>query len=137
MLVRKNVRQLDLAGEPAMRVSLAMIVTAIIAIGAVIEARARTMIGGSASTSCGAWTTERSHLIPGVPVGPEYINAMEDESWVLGFLSGIGFANQNGDDPLSGVDTDGIWAWVDNYCRDHPLDTIAKAATAFYHAHPR
>jgi hypothetical protein len=38
--------------------------------------------------------------------------------WVLWFLSGIGFAGIG--NPLNGTDTDGIWAWVDNYCRDHP-----------------
>jgi hypothetical protein len=39
-------------------------------------------------------------------------------------------------DPLHGMDADGVWAWVDNYCRDHPIDMILSASEAFLHAHP-
>lgn len=59
------------------------------------------------------------------------------EQWVLGFLSGVGYAaNQDGIDPLNGVDDQGVWAWVDNYCRNHPLNLVVTAAAAFRVAHP-
>jgi hypothetical protein len=68
------------------------------------------------------------------------INALEDESWVMGFLSGVGFeAHQEAqgvDNPLDGMDVEGVWAWIDNYCQTHPINDIAQAAAAFYRAHP-
>lgn len=57
------------------------------------------------------------------------------EQWVVGFLSGVGF--EGVEDPLNGVDSDAVWAWMDNYCRADPLDSIGKAAGAFDNAHPR
>jgi hypothetical protein len=47
---------------------------------------------------------------------------LQHQAWVVGFLSGVGFVGQNGDDPSDGVDADGIWAWIDNYCRAHPIE---------------
>ncbi len=59
------------------------------------------------------------------------------EQWILGFLSGVGYAgNESGLDPLIGVDDEGVWAWVDNYCQAHPLDLLIQAAVAFRMAHP-
>ena len=63
-------------------------------------------------------------------------SAMEDSAWVLGFLSGIGFVHTNGDDPLDGMDAQGVWAWIDNYCQAYPIKYISDAAAAFYFAHP-
>ena len=40
-------------------------------------------------------------------------------------------------DPLNGVDAFAVWAWIDNYCRAHPLDTIQKASVEFVMAHPK
>jgi hypothetical protein len=37
-------------------------------------------------------------------------------------------------DPLKGVDANGVWAWIDNYCGAHPLnplETVEKAAAEF------
>jgi muramidase (phage lysozyme) len=36
-----------------------------------------------------------------------------------------------------GVDAEGVWAWIDNYCRANPIKNIGDAAAAFYLAHPR
>jgi hypothetical protein len=52
----------------------------------------------------------------------------------LGFLSGIGFTADG--DPLAGMDAEGVWSWVDNYCRAHPIEKIAKAAAEFDRIHP-
>jgi hypothetical protein len=61
---------------------------------------------------------------------------LEERGWLLGFLSGIGYVNRDGDDPLDGVDAEGVWAWIDNYCRSYPIQKIGDAAAAFYRAHP-
>jgi hypothetical protein len=65
------------------------------------------------------------------------IDAISDENWVTGFLSGVGFVGEYGADPLNGMDADGVWAWIDNYCSANPIKDIADAAGQFYFAHPR
>lgn len=48
------------------------------------------------------------------------------EFWVFGYLSGIAIGtNVNF---LDGVGTNAIEAWMDNYCKGHPLDTVADGA---------
>jgi hypothetical protein len=43
---------------------------------------------------------------------------------------------QGPDNPLNGLDGDAVFAWIDNYCRAHPLDSIVKATEAFDAEHP-
>ena len=92
------------------------------------RAQEYTAIGAGAD-SCGTWTANRSS-----PNGNERIAG---DQWVLGFLSGIGFMGDMTIDPLNGMDAQGVWAWIDNYCRANPIDEIADAAGKFYLAHPR
>lgn len=100
---------------------------AVLGVGLIIgvtEAKAYKVVGNG-TTSCGAWTAHR-------------INApnLQEQAWVVGFLSGVGFIGQDAADPLEGVDAEGVWAWVDNYCRANPIEHISRAAAAFYYAHP-
>ena len=81
---------------------------------------------GVGNSSCGAWTESRRSRA-------SYLR----EQWVLGYLSGIAVVNQDGDDPLRGMDADGVWGWIDNYCRANPIRRITDAANAFYQEHPR
>jgi hypothetical protein len=83
-----------------------------------------TMIGQGQLT-CGAWSEHRDTK-----------SASSLQQWMLGFLSGAGFVGSPKTDPLQGVDGLGVFAWVDNYCRGHPLDTIATAGAEFISAHP-
>jgi hypothetical protein len=81
---------------------------------------------GQGYLSCGNWTAWRRENL-----------ALGPEQWVLGFLSGTGnMGGPLGIDPLNEVDAEGVWGWVDNYCRSHPLEKIAVAAVAFSHEHP-
>ncbi len=48
------------------------------------------------------------------------------EFWVLGYLSGIAIAT--GVNFLDGVGTNAIEAWMDNYCKGNPLDTVPDGA---------
>jgi hypothetical protein len=81
---------------------------------------------GAGNVSCGAWTAARRSE-----------SASSHEQWVLGFLSGLGAGVEvSGLDPLKGVDPEGVWAWVDNYCQAKPLDALLTAAEAFARTHP-
>ena len=90
-------------------------------------ARAEYMITGVGTAPCAQWIAARhSH------------NAGGFEQWVVGFLSGVGFAKSNeGVDPLRTMNAEGAWTWIDGYCRDHPIGNVAEAAGAFAEAHPR
>lgn len=88
------------------------------------------IIGGMGSSSCGRWTTVRRERSEG--------HAWGYEQWLLGYISGVAVGNGHPDvfNPLSGTDLDGVWAWVDNYCRTNPLRLLVEAAGAFGRAHP-
>jgi len=91
---------------------------------------------GAGLQSCGAWTAHKRAYRPGGPVNLDSQSALEDGSWVVGFLSGIGMVHDKGADPLKGTDAQGVWAWVDNYCLANPIKKIMDASVAFYFAHP-
>jgi len=82
---------------------------------------------GVGNQSCGKWIVDRRDN--------SYAAAI-DESWVNGFLSGIGFIGYQGADPFKDTDAYGVWAWIDNYCNANPLSEITSAAIAFYKYHP-
>ena len=71
-----------------------------------------TTYGGA---DCGKWTQVKSQT---------------DRSWLLGFMSGINLQNEfitnDKSDPLAKVSTHQIWAWMDNYCQNNPLNTVVQ-----------
>lgn len=70
--------------------------------------------------SCGAWTAARTTRLDGV--------AAQYEKWALGFESGLNLARSAArGDVLRGADTEGVLSWVDQFCREHPLDTLSVA----------
>jgi hypothetical protein len=83
---------------------------------------------GAGVDSCGTWMADRHH--------PRSPDALQDEQWVLGFLSGVGYEGGEGVDPLNDMEANGVWAWIDNYCQAYPIETITTAAKAFNSAHP-
>lgn len=116
-----------------MKLALAGVVLALFMAGSVAKSeepfRFRTM--GMGNSSCGTWISARPH-------GSSSWQSLGFEQWVLGFLTGIsamGFMTKL--DPLNGVDGEAIWAWMDNYCKAHPLENIGNAAIDFVGAHPR
>lgn len=48
-----------------------------------------------------------------------------DESWVAGFVSGVGAA---GFGPLRKTDAAALTTFMDQYCQAHPLESISSAA---------
>ena len=70
--------------------------------------------------SCGGYTMERT-----LPQRGQQL-----EYWALGFLSGVNMAGNADTEFLAGFDGEALWAWLDNYCRDHPLDRFPVAVTA-------
>src|SRR5271165_5759814 len=82
-------------------------------------------LGGAGLASCESWTTARRD---------QNVEVLAIQQWVLGFLSGL--AETATIDPLNGTDGEGVYAWIDNYCQEHPIDQLVTAVEAFAKAHP-
>ena len=83
---------------------------------------------GAGGMSCETWATDRADSRSG--------RWLQEIQWVLGFLSAIGYVG-DGNDPLNGLDLNGVAGWLDNYCRANPLKGLTDAAEALALEHPR
>jgi hypothetical protein len=88
------------------------------------RAEATSILGYSEANSCGVWTNE----LRGTP------KKVQLEGWVLGFLSGwaetLSSAPESlvaSRDPLARMNATAVIAWMNNYCSQHPLDTLTEA----------
>jgi len=72
---------------------------------------------GYGASSCGTWLRDAAR-------SDKSFYELE-QAWLAGFVSGVGYVN---DRRLNKTDINGMKAYVDRYCADHPLDDIAKAA---------
>ena len=76
---------------------------------------------GAGNRSCGKWLADR---------GNNVVHNV-DLSWVLGWLSAAGgysWALSQGRTGPRHTDADAVSAWLDKYCREHPLDSLGAAA---------
>ena len=80
------------------------------------------VIFGAGSRPCGSWLQLRSQALPDSAVL---------QSWVLGYVTSV---NANllsvNQDVTGGAQPDAVFTWIDNYCAAHPLDSLARAASA-------
>jgi hypothetical protein len=70
---------------------------------------------GIGAASCGKWSE------------PHTAGALEAK-WVVGFVSGANMFTENDIIDRPEVDYAALMAWMDNYCKAHPLDTVQVAA---------
>jgi hypothetical protein len=79
------------------------------------------MVVGVGTNSCGNWTKERR---------TKSVTSFEYGQWVLGYVSAINSHVLEHDAHVAkGIDNVGLLAWLDNYCKLHPLDTIDEAGS--------
>ena len=80
------------------------------------------VIVGAGSRPCGSWLQVRGQTSPDSAVL---------QSWVLGYITSVN-ANllTSGEDVTGGANADALFSWIDGYCAAHPLDSIARAASA-------
>lgn len=99
---------------------------------AVPQPAASYKVIGAGNASCGTWTSERAKAAR----SGDHFFEVSEENWVLGFLSGVGYAGA-GMDPLQGLDANAVVAWLDQYCQAHPRSSLEKAAVMFVMEHPQ
>lgn len=106
-----------------MRVALALLVLATLSVGA----EAVTTRGTGSTVSCGTWLEERRKNSD---------DSFRLRNWALGYLSGAA-AWANSGDPLGDPagDSNGIFYWLDNYCRAYPTQFFTEALDSFIEVH--
>jgi hypothetical protein len=86
---------------------------------------------GPAGQSCRNWTQERLNL--------QHTGAWSSDlkfmsAWITGYLTGVNEAmiSTGEQDVLSATHTDlsSTFAWIDNYCHEHPLRSIFDASAS-------
>jgi hypothetical protein len=91
------------------------------------EANAVTGIG---DRSCAKWVHDRD-AAKQINASPDDIwEELADDSWLLGFLTGV--AVESYSNYLEQPDVDFINVWVDNYCAQHPRHNLAVASHQLY-----
>lgn len=76
---------------------------------------------GQGAAACSDWTSAQRNADPA-----KYDSAYMFEVWMLGFVSGAGYAGL----PMKATDSKGIKAFVDQYCAGRPADNLSQAAAS-------
>jgi len=100
---------------------LAVVLLCLLFSGSAAFARAG-VVYGAGTISCGKWQQYRSSDNKG--------NVYQTEAWVDGFLSGFNFEDGEPDFLAPKPDAIAFYAWIDNYCREKPLDEVIQATVA-------
>jgi hypothetical protein len=103
-------------------ISVGMLMCSTVQSWAVKDLNLPVNVMGPKDNSCGTWTMERT---TGGNQALEY--------WVLGYLSGVNALGSNDADILANTDANAVWAWMDNYCHQHPLDKLPTAVGPLLH----
>ena len=94
------------------------------------------MVTGAGYNSCGAWTKAQGHRPPIGAHGLLHATFADMDLVQPNFvgprvsLSVQLLRQQFRRTYPNGIDNNGIFAWIDNYCAAHPLDSIATATIA-------
>ncbi len=97
---------------------------ATLATSAMAEGTQYVTVLGVGNRTCGEWLQARQ---------PPGLFADVYEGWIAGFLTASDnyiLHEMNVDIFATGTDAPGLWAWMDNHCGQHPLNTVATAADA-------
>jgi hypothetical protein len=77
---------------------------------------------GKGNESCGKWVQERR--------ANDWATTTS-ESWLAGYVTAYNrWVALLGGDITHGIDLDGLLAWIDSYCGQHPLNKVSTAAEA-------
>lgn len=80
---------------------------------------------GAGTSSCGNWLEEKRKIDRGEFSASYYVGI----SWVQGYLSAWGVALAAADVKLKKTDSDAMAAFIENYCRENPLEDLLVAST--------
>ena len=102
-------------------VGLIVAVAVLAPLGAQKQPEADYRVYGQGALPCRDWVESQKAADPA-----KYDAAYVHEVWLLGFVSGAGYAGL----PMRATDSRGIKSFVDQYCAGRPEDNLSQAATA-------
>ncbi len=73
------------------------------------------------SRSCGVWIADKVDII----------QSHDNESWLIGYLSGLAIASDK--NILFNIDNPTLILWTDNYCRNNPLKQLYDAGIVLFY----
>jgi hypothetical protein len=80
---------------------------------------------GVGNSSCGSWTSWKA----GGDMA-SIAKAAAAQGWAQGFITAMAVESAKVNVAIHKTDAAGLDAWIDNWCKSHPLSSIAKAAEA-------
>jgi len=108
-----------LLGKLFGRGTVAALLLAVFLIGGTAWAQQYTVFGYG-TQSCGRWTAEKEK---------DAVDRDIFHSWVTGYMTAYSkWVEKTQDSPVNSSDPIGAFAWIDNYCKEHPLDNVDGAA---------
>ena len=84
-------------------------------------------IKGSGNDNCGEWLQLRQAIAAQRATESQVVTLVMEQSWIDGFVSGLNATSVYGVDLLASKPGEGMYAWVDNYCRSKPLNSVFDA----------
>jgi hypothetical protein len=89
------------------------------------EAKQGVGIIGFGNGSCGSWTSSRN----GQDAASQALGSAA-QGWIQGYITAMAVESDRVNAAIHRTDSKGLDAWIDNWCKAHPLKSIAKAAEA-------
>ena len=74
-------------------------------------------IFGAGENSCGSWNAAAKNSWRQIVL----------HEWLNGYLTANSLWLEGGSGPVTKTEPAGAWAWIDNYCQEKPLESVAKA----------
>ena len=112
-------------GEAIMRTMILALVLWLSSHLAVAVEPANLVVWGNGQLSCGAYIEARN--------APKHAVGSYDDTftqWFLGFVTAYNWENVGNPDWLQDTDVDGAILWLENYCKQHPLESFFYAIAA-------
>ena len=108
---------------------LMMLVLSLTPMGAFAQEKQVT-VSGFGRSSCGLWLEARSNRQ--IATDLRFLQAQE---WIAGYLSAYNIHVAPNGNIASRTDDEGIYAWLDQYCRANPTTIFMEALDRFVRSH--
>ena len=88
-------------------------------------------VHGFGTTSCGLWMDVRANRRT-----PSDIRFVQAQQWIAGYLSAYNAHVSPTGNAAGKTDQEGMYAWLDLYCKGHPTANVMTALEQFVRAPP-
>lgn len=87
-------------------------------------------VTGYGDRPCSKWIRDQAAAKQQDPSEDVIWEQLVDQTWLMGYLTGMAVARRS--DYLRKPDYATLNAWIDNYCKKNPSDSLGTASTALF-----